>query len=411
MSLISLGYDESGMSQEPSTDRSVRRRLLLLALGLAIFSVWLITVTFQLLLIDIAHTFHVQVGTASMVAAVGSISGVVAGLFMAVLSVRFNHKIFLLIGLLCTSLSALGFFFAPNFNFVLLLNVGVGPGIALATSIVYSLIGDFYSLEKRGKAIGWMVASTTLAYVVGAPVIGILASLGGWRSVMILFSLPIALASLTLVFFVIPKKSKQNIQSQREPFFAGCKNAFSNRSATAILLVTMFSMAEGSIGFYAISFFRSHFAISISFGALIIVAGNILAVAGGIVGGLLINRVGRKPLGMVAGLAAALLTLSFTFTPIFPISMGLGVLRFLFSAMAFTAGGALVMEQLPKFRSTMMSLNTTFMNLGMLMASLTGGIALNLYNYQTLALLLGGFGVTGTILWVTLVKDPCKTQK
>ncbi len=125
---------------------------------------------------------------------------------------------------------------------------------------------------------------------------------------------------------------------------------------------------------------------------------------------MLINRVGRKPLGVVAGLAAALLTLSFTFTPIFPISMGLSVLRFLFSAMAFTAGGALVMEQLPKFRSTMMSLNTTFMNLGMLMASLTGGIALNLYNYQTLALLLGGFGITGTILWVTLVKDPCKNK-
>lgn len=125
----------------------------------------------------------------------------------------------------------------------------MGTDIALATSMVYSLIGDFYPLEKRGKAIGWMVASTTLAYVIGAPVIGILASLGSWRSVMILLSLPIALASLTLAFFVIPKKSKQNIQSQREPFFAGCKNAFSTRSATAILLVTMFGMAEGQLVF------------------------------------------------------------------------------------------------------------------------------------------------------------------
>jgi len=95
MSLIALCYDEKGVSQEPPADRSVRRRLLRPALGLAIFSVWLLTVTFQLLLIDIAHTFQVQVGTASMVAAVGSISGVVAGLLMAVMSVRFNHKIFL----------------------------------------------------------------------------------------------------------------------------------------------------------------------------------------------------------------------------------------------------------------------------------------------------------------------------
>ncbi len=32
-----------------------------------------------------------------------------------------------------------------------------------------------------------------------------------------------------------------------------------NRSAVAALFVTMFSMAEGSIGFYAVSFFRSQF--------------------------------------------------------------------------------------------------------------------------------------------------------
>jgi MFS family permease len=93
-----------------SPEKIVHRRLFLPALGLAVFSVWLVTVTFQLLLIDIAHTFQVQVGTAGLVAAVGSISGIVAGLLMSVLSVRFNHKLFLLIGLVCTSLSAVGFF-------------------------------------------------------------------------------------------------------------------------------------------------------------------------------------------------------------------------------------------------------------------------------------------------------------
>ncbi len=194
-------------AEKASSEKIVHRRLFLPALGLAVFSVWLITVTFQLLLIDIAHTFQVQVGTASLVAAVGSISGVVAGLLMSVLSVRFNHKLFLLIGLLCTSLSAVGFFFAPTFDLLLIPNIGVGTGIAMVTSMAYSLIGEFYPLEKRGKAIGWIVASTTLAYVIGAPVIGILASIGSWRSVMIWLALPIALASLILAFLVIPKKS------------------------------------------------------------------------------------------------------------------------------------------------------------------------------------------------------------
>ena len=78
--------------------------------------------------------------------------------------------------------------------------------------------------------------------------------------------------------------------------------------------------------------------------------------------------------------------------------------------MSFTAGGSLVIEQLPRFRATMMSLNTTFMNLGMLVASFTAAFALDLYNYQILALILGGLGVVGTIIWVALVTDLCKTQ-
>lgn len=393
-----------------SSEKIIHRRLFLPALGLAVFSVWLITITFPLLLIDIAHTFQVQVGTASLIAAVGSISGVVFGLLMSVLSVRFNHKLFLLIGLLCTSLSAVGFFFAPTFDLLLIPNIGVGAGIAMVTSMAYSLIGEFYPLEKRGKAIGWIVASTTLAYVIGAPVIGILASIGSWRSVMIWLALPFALASLLLAFLVIPKKPNENKLTEKEPFFAGCKQAFSNRSAIAILFVTMFSMAEGSIGFYAVSYFRSQFAISVTLGSLVIVVGNILAAIGGVVAGFLVNRVGRKPLGTATCLAAALLTLSFTFVPTFSLSWGLSALRFWFSGMSFTAGGSLVIEQLPKFRGTMMSLNTTFMNLGMLLAAIAGGIAINIYNYQTMALILGGLGVAGTVVWVSLVKDPCKTQ-
>lgn len=399
------------MSEETATQKSLRRRFLLPALGLSVFSVWLITVTFQLLLIDIAHTFQVQVGTASLVAAVGSISGIVAGLLMAVLSVRFNHKLFLLIGLLCTSLSAVGFFFAPNFDVVLAINIGVGTGIALATSMAYSLIGDFYPLEKRGRAIGWIVASTTLAYVVGAPVIGVLSNFGGWRVVAISLAFPVVLASLLLSFFVIPKKSTQNQPIRKEPFYEGCKQAFTNRSAVAILFVTMLTMAEGSISFYAISFFRSSFGISITLGSIIIVIGNILAAAGGVAGGFLVNRVGRKPLGVAACLIGGLLTLSFTFMPTFLLSWGLSAVRFFFSGIALTAGGALVIEQLPKFRATMMSLNTTFMNLGMLSASIAGGIALDLYNYQTLALILGGLGIIGTVVWISLVNDPCKIQK
>ena len=390
-----------------SPQRIAHKKLFLPALGLAVFSVWLITVTFELLLIDIAKSFQVQVGTAGLVAAVGSISGIAAGLVLSFLSVRFNHKLFLLIGLSFTCLAAVGFFLAPSFDYILITNIGVGTGIAMA----YSLIGEVYPIEKRGKAIGWMVAASTSAFVIGAPIIGIIANIGTWRATMIWFSLPITLASLILALLVIPKDSVEQQICQKEPFFAGCKQVFSNKSATASLFANMLSVAEGSIAFYAVSFFINQFATSISMGSIIILVGNILSAAGGVVAGLFVNRIGRKSLGSLTGLTAALLTLTFTFMPSFTLSWGLNALRFWFAGMASTALGSLVIEQVPKFRSTMTSLNVTFINLGMLTASIAGGVALNIYNYQTLALVLGGLGVAGTAIWVFLVEDPCKTQK
>ena len=145
-------------------------------------------------------------------------------------------------------------------------------------------------------------------------------------------------------------------------------------------------------------------------GSVFIVVGNLLGAVGGAVAGLLVNRVGRKRLGSITCLASGALTLSFMFMPTLELSWGLSIARFWFSAMTFTAGGSLILEQLPKFRGTMSSLNTAFMNLGMLMASLLAGVVLDLYNYQAVGLVLGSLGIFGAVIWITLVKEPCKNN-
>jgi predicted MFS family arabinose efflux permease len=360
-----------------------------------------------LLLLDIARSFEVQVGTAGLTASVGAISGVVFGVLMAVLSVRFNHKMFLLAGLVCTCLAALGFFLAPNFLLLLVPNIGVGAGIAMVTAMAYSIIGDVYPLEKRGRAIGVIVSATTLAYVIGAPTIDLIAEWGGWRVVMIALSLPVTLISFGLAAMVIPKNLSHQSQEKKEPFSLGLKSAFSNRSTVAALAVTMLMISESGIGFYAVSFFREQFSMTIDGGAVFTIVGSSLGAVGGLVSGLLINRLGRKRLGTIAGVIAGLITVSFMFIPTYELSYGLGIARFWFSAMTFTAGGSLVIEQLPKFRSTMMSLNTAFMNLGILLASLTAAIVLN---FQVIGLALGSLGILGAVVWILFVKEPVKTK-
>jgi len=92
--------------------------------------------------------------------------------------------------------------------------------------------------------------------------------------------------------------------------------------------------------------------------------------------------------------------------PSLELSWGLGILRFWFSTMAFTAGGALIIEQLPKFRSTMNSLNAAFMNFGMLLASVAAGLILDASGFQAVGITLGTLGIVGAAVWIWLVKEP-----
>jgi MFS transporter, DHA1 family, inner membrane transport protein len=399
------------MEKTTEMSKPAQSRFLLPVLGLAVLSTWLVTVIFQILMIDIAYSFDVQVGTASMAASVGSISGIIFGLLMAVVNVRFNHKLLLLLGLLSTTLGTLGYYFAPSFPLLLASNIGVGGGIAIVTAMAYSIIGDVYPLEKRGRAVGVIVAATTLASVIGGPTAGFLASYGDWRMVVIALALPVVLVGLVLSALVIPKNPGTNPGMVKEPFSVGCKHAFSTVSAFAALLVTMLMFCEGAIGYYSVSFFREHFGMSVAWGSSFVLVASIVAASGGIIAGLLVNRVGRKKLGMITFVVASALTLVFTFMPTVELSALFSVVRYWFSAMAATAGGSLIIEQLPRFRSTMMSLNTAFMNVGMLLASLIGGFALNSYGYQVLGLVLGGLGLLGTVVWITLVKEPCTKSK
>jgi predicted MFS family arabinose efflux permease len=166
---------------------------------------------------------------------------------------------------------------------------------------------------------------------------------------------------------------------------------------------------EGAIGYYSVSFLREHFSVSIALGSTYFLVANIVAAVGGAVSGLMVNKVGRKKLGTIALIVACILTLGFTLMPTVELSIAVSILRYWFGAMAATAGGSLIIEQLPRFRSTMSSLNAAFMNVGMLLASIIGGLTLNNFGYQALGLVLGGLGVLGAVVWVALVKEPCPT--
>ncbi|HSV49169.1 MAG TPA: hypothetical protein VLH35_02550 [Candidatus Acidoferrales bacterium] len=80
-------------------------------------------------MVDIAAEFNVPVGTTSMAASVGSVTGIVVCLILAVVSIRYNHKHLLLLGLTCSLLGGIGYYLAPTFAALLIANIGIGSGM------------------------------------------------------------------------------------------------------------------------------------------------------------------------------------------------------------------------------------------------------------------------------------------
>ncbi|MFQ6126254.1 MAG: MFS transporter [Candidatus Heimdallarchaeota archaeon] len=155
------------------------RRLLLPSLAISNVAIQPPFILTGLLLIDIGNTFDHPVGVTGQLQTAAAFIAAIAALFMGVLSVRYQHKSLLLSGLLFFCISALGCSFALNFNMMLITFSITGLGMAMVTPMIFALIGAHFPLEKRASTIGSVNASASLAYVIGAPIIGFIAGVGG----------------------------------------------------------------------------------------------------------------------------------------------------------------------------------------------------------------------------------------
>jgi len=225
--------DNSSLIQE----KSFPGKLFLTSLAMSNFATGPLGVLTGLLLIDIALTFEVSVGVMGQINTLSYVVAVIFSLFMGILSVRFRHKSLLMIGLLCVSISALGCFLAANFNLILTFYSLSGVGTAMVFPMAITLIGEHFPLEKRGNAVGWIIAAGSLSYLIGAPVIGFIAGIWGWRFVLLGFVIPISLASLFLAFIGLPSALRKNQRTISKGTYLGSfKGVLLNRSATACLL-------------------------------------------------------------------------------------------------------------------------------------------------------------------------------
>ena len=400
-------------AEESSIDKSFRRYLFLPALFLSVFIHWARNTAFGINLIDVAKTFHVSVGTMSQIPAVGSFIGIFVGLLMGFLSIRFKCKSLWVLGMVISAVSPLGIAFAPNLTvYTFFVSLGAVGG-SMVGIMVYALIGEFVPLKKRGWTVGLIASTVYLAGFITSPLTSLITNAAGWQSVLLWYIFPVSTLALFIGLLVLPSNSQQQPTAIKVSYSKAFRQVFSNKSAVACIAAMTLLWTASCIGLYVIAFYRTQFLVSLNVAGIISMVGAALGFIGGVVGGRMVNRVGRKILGVVTGFFFSILIMSFVLVPNLWASIFLRfTATFLFS-MSIASFYSLVLEQVPGYRGTMMSLNAALgSGLGNVLGLALGGAVLNLYgnNYQILGIMFGGFGLASMAIVFFLTKDPCKTQ-
>jgi predicted MFS family arabinose efflux permease len=361
----------------------------------------------SLFLVDIARSFEVPVGVAAQIITAFYAVAVIVALLTSVLSFRFGHKQLIIIGLFLVSVSAFGCYFTKDLTIMLFVYSMSGFGLAIVQPMSGAMIGEYLPVEKRGTAMGWIVAGMASAFLVGSPVASFLCD---WHLTFLAFVLPISLLSLFFTIIVLP--SHQNIgqvSGRVRNYLQGLREIIGNRSALACLLGNLLCSASWmAILTYFVSFFRQRFLVPTSFASIMLIVGSLTYISGSLVGGRFINRFGRKFLTIPAVLVLGMCVIIFMFVPNLWLSLALSYLGCFASGMRLTAGSSLALEQVPEFRASMMSINSAAINMGSVIGNSFGGLVILLFSYEAMGLLLGAMGIVGFGVFLFLTIDPTR---
>jgi predicted MFS family arabinose efflux permease len=399
--------------QQLDVERSLRSRLFLPVLILGEFLTFTFFVFFINAMVNVASTLKVTVGTDSQILTLSNFVGLIVGLAVGFLTVRFKHKSLFLVGAASYAVGALGCFFAPDFPSMLFFNIFIGIGGTMIGIMVFALIGDFLLLQKKGLAVGLtLAAGTGLASLIMPQLTSLVTNALGWRAVLLWVILPISVACLLFGFFVLPSKPRQEQATNKPQYVEAFKQILTNKSAVACVVGTALMWISFLVPTYAVSFFRLHFHESLTTGTIFYSLASAMLILGDIVGGRLINRIGRNPLTVTAGVIQGIAAVLIVFVPNAGISVVMWMVSAAFSGVMGTALTGLVLEQVPGFRGTMVSLNTSFRYIGSIVGLSISGLVLNLYlnNFQILYPMFGAAGEASAAVVFFLAKDPCKPQ-
>ncbi len=224
----------------------------------------------------------------------------VFGLPLAVMVDRFNRRNLLSVSIFFWSLMTALCGMAGSFASLFFARAGVAVGEAGGSPSVASMISDYFSPEKRGRAFSIIAMAIPVSIMIGYMLGGYLNHLYGWRLTFVIIGAPgIALALLVLLTISEPVRggSENRTTNVTAPPFLKSIGFLIRRPAylAAIIAGAGVSMAAYGSGVWTPSFFIRVHGLSVAqAGALVGLMYGTAGITGALAGGFLADRLSTR---------------------------------------------------------------------------------------------------------------------
>lgn len=377
--------------------------MLLGSLGFLSFGAVYANVVMAPVLTQVAREFGTSTGTAGLVVAAYGVPGIATALIAGPYSDRIGRKPFLVGGALlmavCTALAAV----MPTFELLVLMRALAGIGASVLFPNISATIADNFDYLERGRAISTVIGLNTMASIIGIPLAGIVAELTSWR-VSLLIVAALSLGAALTFLFVIPRSRPVDEVRRARALFA---SIVAKRSALAAIV----SSLMGALFWftwvtYSVVYFEQVHGLSPSVAAMVAFTLGLGVLVGSQIGGRLGDRLGHRRIVWTSIAISSVILLALTNLPL-PLAAAAGLNTVLSAVMGarFTTNHALLSEQVPEARGTMLALTSSVVSAAMVAGAVIGGLLIDGVGFAALGLACATAGAVSTVVVLLFVTE------
>lgn len=290
---------------------------------------------------------------------------------------------------------------APSLAVFYAAQVLVGAGVACLLSAGFAGVAAYFDEREAPWAIGYVVASQSLAWILGNPVVGLLADAGSWR---LAYAVPGLFALLALAAgAAAPAERARGASEGRSGLAAVLRDPSARAWALAELVAYAAWTAELT---YAGAFYVHSYGVSAASVGILLAIGSLAFMAATLRTARLAERFDRRRLIALAALGMGIMLVPvLNVTPSVWFTLGMFCVMATFAGVRSTGSSALGLAQLPRQAGSMMAARTASAQLGYMAGAAAGGAVLAVADFGALGFVLCA-GMVCSAALVVRVHDP-----